>query len=279
MENLSLYDQIEAQGALFNVHTEKLVTPNGAIVPGKVGIVNTQTNEVLGVVSKKYKVVTNAEVVESLMESLEASSLDLTDATADVKTSHGGARAMINVVLPAHEIALGNDVSKLQISTLNSYDGRWKYQSRAGAIRMACLNGQILGSFVGSYSSYHNQQLSTSKAAEQLMSMLDSFNEAKNWWAKMMKTKVNNEVVLQTISLMVDRKAEIDGEESDFMKRRTVEELFKLYDTYSKEMGKTAWALYNTLTDFATHTATDAANLRFKEDRVSEVLKLQPVFH
>lgn len=277
----NLIEQVREQGALFNVRTEEVVSPTGVVAEGKRMIVNEDTNRCIGIVSDKYRVVTNAEVLEHLTTALDRSALDLTGLEAYVSQSHGGARAMVNVRLPAHEIDLHGDKSQLQISVLNSYDGRWKYQSRAGAIRMACLNGQILGSFVGSYTEYHNAKLDVEAGAQQLINMANDFENAKEWWVQMMGRKVDNEQLLRSIAIFLTGKSKIEHRE-DFLKLPTVRKLIELYSGYSKEMGENAYALYNAFTDFVTHKKyrdeTAAAALLTNQEKLRETLNRSKLF-
>ena len=285
MSTETLYKQVEDQGALFNVRTEPMLTTSGVRIPNKVAIINEASNHAIGVVSEKYQVVTNEQVLTATLEALDVSTLDLADATATVRSSHGGARTMLDIILPAHEINLNGDVSQMRISALNSYDGRWQYQTRAGAIRMACLNGQIMGSFVGAYTEYHNAKLDVKTSSAKMVEMLDGFHGAKEWWGRLMSQKVTHEDVLNTVSTYVDRQpmAKIEGEElAKFMKRRAVSVLVDKFETYAAEMGHTAYALYNALTDEVTHAKrnddTAASSLKLAEDRLSETLKKLPLF-
>lgn len=277
----ALIDQVADLGALFNVRREPLFTNSGIQVAGKMAIVNETSNTVIGVVSDKYRVVTNHEVIENMQAALGESRLDTSGMHASVRMSHGGARSMIDVVLPAHQIKIANDVSRLQITVLNSYDGRWKYQSRAGAIRMACLNGQIFGSFVGSYSEFHNARLDPKAGALQLVEMAGAFNGAQDWWQQMIERKVDNEQVLRSIAIFLTGRSKIEDREN-FLKLPTVRKLVDMFEAYSKEMGNNAYALYNALTDFVTHkkyrAETEAAALMTAQEQLRETINRQKIF-
>lgn len=280
----TLLEQAREQGALFNVRTEGVVSPSGVVAEGKQMIINESTNACIGVVSKKYKVVTNHEVVDHLGEALDRSALDLEGMEVKVAQSHGGARAMINVILPKHEIAIGGDKSRLQISVLNSYDGKWKYQSRAGAIRMACLNGQILGNFVGSYSEYHNSRLDVNAGAQMLVQMADGFEDAKDWWIAMMNRPVDQEQLVRSLQIFQFGKAmKMDKEQTEaFLNLPVPKTLVSLFETYSKEMGRNAYALYNAMTDFASHRQyrddTHAAALLLNQNKIQRTVNEAELF-
>jgi len=266
-----LIEQIRETGILFDVVEEAVVTASGTVIPGKKAIVNCETGEPISVVGDKYKVATMNEVFTAMDEQLQSSTLDLTGMTVDVHTSHKGARAMIDVVLPAHEIDLGGDITKMRITSLNSYDGSWKYTSRAGGIRIACLNGQVLGNIFAKYSSRHNGSMNIAAGAEHISTLLQTFNEAKDYWSKMMKSKVNIVDVNGVFALFLDGTPTIKDQEK-FEKRTSVKKLTESYEDYVLEHGKTVWSLYNALTDFVTHkeynAGTKAAMKNFYEDRL-----------
>lgn len=277
----AIIDQIRDQGALFNVRTEKLKTASGVDVGSRVAIINETTGQPIGLVSPSYKLVTNNDVVTHLAEALEKSSLDLTDAAATVRSSHGGARTMLDIVLPKHEISLGGDRSQMRISALNSYDGRWKYMTRGGAIRMACLNGQIMGNFIGSYVEYHNSKLDVSVGAERLVRMSDDFLTAEKWWRQMIDRKVDREQMLRSISVFLNGESKIK-DRAEFEKKPSVRKLIELYETYSVEMGANAYALYNAMTDFVSHKRrkpdTEAAALLLDQEKLSRAINRSKVF-
>ena len=285
----TLMQQVTDQGLLFNVSRQKLTAESGGVVKNRVAIVNENDGSVLGIVSPNYRVVTNAEVVEHMSDALDASSLDLSDMQVDVKMAYGGARSMVNVVLPKHEIDLkgidGGDKSRLQFTVLNSYDGRWKYLTKAGAIRMACMNGQILGSFVGSYVEYHTKRLDVQKGAEHLVSMANDFVDAGEWWTRLVERQIDREQVTRTFATFLTGQAKIPtGEDrTKFLSRPTTKRLFKLWEDYSDEMGANAYALYNSLTHFVTHkkrknTSAAPAMLFNEQERLRRTVDKLKVF-
>lgn len=277
----AIIDQIRDQGALFNVRTEKLKTASGLDVDSRIAIINEASGQPIGLVSRSYKVLTNHDVVTHLAEALDKSSLDLEGAKAMVRSSHGGARTMLDIVLPKHEISIGGDKSVMRISALNSYDGRWKYMTRGGAIRMACLNGQILGNFVGSYVEYHNSKLDVAVGAERLVRMSDDFLTAEAWWRQMIDRRVDREQLLRSISIFLNGESKIK-DRAEFEKKPTVRKIIELYETYAAEMGANAYALYNAMTDFVTHkkrkSDTEAAALLMDQERLSRTLSRSKVF-
>jgi hypothetical protein len=241
-----LYDTINKSGALFNVRRERMYSESGA-ASDKFGIVNDYTNEVIGIVSEGYKVLTNDEVIRSMLASFDKSAIDLTDAAVEVKANSSGSRSMVNIVLPAYSVLAGPNETNLQISALNSYDGKFKYMSKAGGLRLKCLNGNILGKIVSSYSGYHNARLDVEIGSQHMLKMIAEFSKSQDWFNALMAKPVTTEEVLAVAARFFNVKAE------DLKDYRPWRKLSELIDGYFKEMGQNAYALYNALSDFVSH--------------------------
>lgn len=279
----TLYDQIAEQGALFNVRKEPVFTESGLKIPGKQAIINEKTGEPLSIVSKNYRVVTNDEVMTNIQEAFNKSKIDLTGATAEAKFSHFGARTMVDIRIPSVSIQMKEDQSpsNLQVTVLNSYDGRWKYQVRAGAIRMACMNGQILGDFVGTYTEYHNARLDVETSSGRIIRMADQFDSAQEWWIKMINRSVSEDQLYRAIHMFLKGSADVKDKKS-FKENRSTMQLVSLFDKYSVEMGRNAYALYSAMTDFVTHKKrreeTHAAGLLSEQKRLQSTLGKAKLF-
>jgi hypothetical protein len=276
MTTAALYDKIKDQGALFNVHTEPLFTQSGARVKDRVAIVNSDTQSPLSVVSTRYKVVSNDDVIKATLQAIDYAQLDTTDADVLVQTSHGGAKSMIRIVLPAYSVMANTNKTNLEIVTLNSYDGSWKYVSRAGGIRMACLNGQVMGKMIGTYSQFHNASLNVERGAEQLVRMINDFTKSEDWFNEMIRRPVSQDDLDDLICKFLNIPRVHVGDS------RMAKQLRELYDTYAREMGANAYALYNAFTDFITHRSrhkdTVARSRAIDENRFVEKILTNKVF-
>lgn len=279
----------ETPESLFSVRSEKMFSASGAEVPGKVCIVNEMTDAVLGVVSPTYRIVTNHEVVSHLSDALDASGLDLDEMVAKVETGYGGSRSQVKVLLPAHTITLpkgcgsiSGDETSLEFHAFNSYDGRWKYALRAGAVRFACLNGQVLGSFLGSYVEYHNSKLDVEEGARRVTAIANQFSGFEGWFASMVSRELDQGVITDIFGRFLTGAPVKDPDLEKFMQRKQVSELTKLLDGYRKEMGDNAYALYNALTDYVTHRErrpdTGISSRLYEEDRIARLVDTHPLF-
>lgn len=246
----NLMSQIDNAGLLFNVQEDKLYTQSGAEVPNKKALINLNNGKVMSVVSKGYKVVTNDEIFSGFCKSIEASQIDADGAQVKVRQTPDGARAMVDFVFPNQLLRVGDDDSTtaLQLCALNSFDGTTRYITKAGGLRMKCLNGQILGSIVGAYSSTHTAQLNVDEGAESVIRMIEQFNKASDYWGAMMQSAVSSDVAYKVFLkfLMIDR---IDPERENARVNRCMD----LWRQYSMELGRNAYALYNVLTHYVSH--------------------------
>lgn len=279
-----LLDKLNESGAadelLFNVSTEDLLTASGHQVLGKKAIVRTN-GSVIGIVSNKYKVVTNLDVITHMSEALEASGLNLDGVTVNPTVGYNGSRAMVKITLPAHEVAVKGDKAALSLTVLNSYDGKWKYRSYAGGMRYACMNGQVFGSFMGAYSDFHTERLDVKLGAQQIIQMAENFHKAEDWYVQMLERKVDNEQLLRSIAIFMTGKSKVDDREA-FLKKPGVAKIVELFGVYSKEFGANALALYNAMTDYVTHKKytprTKAGMLLLNEEKLAEAINRTKLF-
>lgn len=248
MSIANIYDSIKQQNALRNVTAEKIFLADGNPIEGKRAIVLADTGKAISVVSDRYKVVSNEEVMTATLKAIETAKLDTTDATATVSFSNHGARTMVRIMLPAYSVLTNStNETKMEIVTLNSYDGAWKYSSRAGGIRIACLNGQVMGKMIGSYSQFHNQSLNIERGAENLVRMIGDFSKSQDWFLAMMNRSATVDDVRRLGAKLLNVPT-VQFEDSRAGKR-----ILASYDAYAREMGANAYAVYNTFTDFITH--------------------------
>lgn len=269
-----------ADSLLFNVTTEKLVTATGVPVKGKKAIVSG-TSGVIGIVSDSYKVLTNHQILDHMGAALMESGIDFTGFNVSADVGYNGARAMVKVEFPAHKISVKGDISSLSVTVLNSYDGRWKFKAYAGALRHACMNGNIFGTFAGRYSEYHTPRLNVEAGAAHMFKMVEAFDKSEGWYEAMLERKVDREQLLRSIAIFLTGVSKVTDREA-FIQLPTTDRILKLFDTYSLEFGPNAYALYNALTDFVTHKKyndrTKVGMLRLGEEKLENLLNKSTLF-
>lgn len=280
----NLMGQIEDAGLLFNVKQApvfaqpefKYGVARTIPVNGKKALINSKTDKVMSIVSDRYKVVTNHEIFDSFCKSIETSGVDAEGARVNVRQTETGGRAMVDFVFPSHQLQVAGDDSStaLQMCALNSFDGSHRYTVKAGGLRMKCLNGQILGDIVGSYSSTHTASLDVQASADYIVQMITDFNTAGEYWFRMMKTSVTWEVVDDVIRMFLDLPEDFHPAEKGNARYDYCE---ALVGRYFKEMGPNLYALYNALTDYVSHPIRQSQNRTVKTTR--ERSKVQAILN
>lgn len=272
-----LYNAIADKGVLFNVRREPMFLANGTQVKGRDAIVRADTDQPIAIVSKTYRVINNEDMIRSSLQAIETAKMDLTDASVEVQTAYDGARSMVTLVLPAYRLSVQekNDTA-MQMVMLNSYDASWKFVARVGGFRFKCANGQFFGQKIGGYSMFHRQNLDVTHLADNMVRMMGDFNNSAEWFEAMTKRQVSEDEVKQFIAKFL--KIEV----KDLDSSRIAKKLLSMWAAYAQEMGRNAYALYNTFTDFITHKKrlerAQADSFLWEEQRFSKLMDSNKLF-
>ncbi len=223
---------------------------------------------ILSIVGKGYNVIQNADIMPDYERAIYLSGLNTTGMTRDRQQSHGGARTVVTYTFPAHRIdIMPDDPMDLKITVCNSYDGSWKFMSLVGALRLACLNGQVIGKFFSSFYGKHTKSLEPEVAVNKLKMSLGVYTENAEYW-KQYPTIPVNELQVNNVFINLAGESKVLGEY-----------LHNIYIKYQESMGSNLWALYNTLTDWSSHAefrnkANQAATVITREQKVRKVLPM-----
>ena len=238
------------------------------IMPKHKTIINSETNEVISVVGEGYNVIQNNVAVPKYEEALFRSKLDTRGMMRKVSSSHDGARTVVTYTFPAHEMEVAEgDPMYLQTTFLNSYDGTWKLGSLLGALRLACTNGQVVHDSFSSFFGKHTKSLDVDDVVKKLERSLDVYMENIELWKQYPTTKVSA----------------LDAEKVLFAlskgSKKTSKILKETHSRYVNEMGRNLWALFNTLTDWSSHTqvrkeSNKPSIIISREQKVRSVLPL-----
>ena len=258
-----LMQQIDDEGLLFNVKKVNLLAEVNDIslygqegckpVNNRVALINGKTGDVMGIVSDRYKVVSNEEIFSKFCSTIAESDIATDGARVAVKQTPTGSRAMVDFIFPEHSLEVGGyDNVALQLCALNSFDGSLRYVVKAGGLRTKCLNGQITGDIIGSYSSTHTSQLDVGDSADQIIKMLSDFDKAANYWRGMMQIPVSTPDAIKAGFRFLNLEP-IDDADIIAPKNPRMRHFKALWMKYGAELGRNLYALYNVLTDYC-HT-------------------------
>ena len=116
-------------------------------------IVREDTNKVLSCMTDEYKVVTNKEIVDTAVPILRKHNAELKESISLGK----GEKTIWKWVIPDIKIKVSEkDLLNPEIIIKNSYDGSEQVTILAGAFRLVCSNGLVIGVTLGQNNFKHN---------------------------------------------------------------------------------------------------------------------------
>ena len=282
---------VEAKPMFYEAIYEGNSMPMDYIVPNKKALVRKDNNESVAVVSDSYQVAQHPDAFRTVERIISNSDLDLTGITRNIEASHNGARAYARYSFPSHQIETSRgDSSTLEILARNSFDGSWCFHIDIGAVRGICLNGQVFIEDFAMYKSKHTRRLNMAHAARKLSKSLEVYEKEVDRWKVWKNTGVANyeafRIFRDAANSKYDRSECVSM--STLLHRPEVKRnktLMNLWDHYvtdeRKSLGSNLWAVYNTLTHWATHAPAgkktaqnniSAIKVR-RQDKVREVFK------
>lgn len=299
LNNLGDYGEahfnVQSLPMFYEVYPEETSTlTKEYIVPNKKTLVRSDNNESIAVVSDGYEVAQHPDAFRTVENIITNSNLDLTNVKRNIETSHNGARAYARYTFPAHEIETSRgDSSTLEIVARNSFDGSWCFHIDIGAVRGLCLNGQVFIEDFAMYKSKHTKGLNMSHASRKLSKSLEVYEkEVERWkeWKNIQLTSLESLNIFGKISNCKYLNSQDSNslstsqllDQPEVYRNKTLMNLFNHYVTDErKALGSNLWAVYNTLTHWATHAPAgkktaqnniSAIKVR-RQDKVREVFK------
>jgi phage/plasmid-like protein (TIGR03299 family) len=134
----SVAEAIEASGLVWNVEKRPIALADG-VQPGEpiegfYATVREDTQETLGIVGERYRVVQNHEAF-SFIDQLLGSAFHFETAGS----LHGGRRVWVMATLPEH-VQVGGDAVRPYVLLMNSHDGSTALVAATTPVRVVCQN-------------------------------------------------------------------------------------------------------------------------------------------
>ena len=299
-----LNDLGDYEGANFTVESEPIFykslvsyqegtsLTNDVTIKNKKALVRTDTNESLAVVSGSYQVAQHPDAFRTVERIIAGSDLDLTDIKRTIETSHNGARAYARYTFPAHEIETSRgDTATLEMLARNSFDGSWCFHVDIGAFRGICSNGQVFIEDFAFFKSKHTRGLNMAHAARKLSKSLEVYEQEVERWKKWKRTEVADYEAFNIFGKAANCKYFVNPgvetvssllEQPEVSRNKTLVKLWNHFAAEeSKALGNNLWAVYNTLTHWATHAPAGKKTAQHniaaikvrRQDKVREVFK------
>jgi len=224
----------------FPVIKKKLVTEEG-VYSGKMGVLRTDTNQILGVVGEDYQLLQHTIAVkatESVLESVGKYEIIQKDVT------HAGARIYYSYNFPdiKYNITDDDDIC-LTLVMQNSYDGLLKFGFLLGAFRFICTNGMRIGTTLFEISHKHTQNLSLDGIAVAATKSITHFQDVIIPSMRSLTQKRIDSLVTLNYKLDTIR-------DQGFLPKKLID-VVEEHARHSRI--KTEWDLYNEFTRYLTH--------------------------
>lgn len=257
--DLSVEGAIGALGLDFEVEKRKVYThtPKGhrVTIPGAFANVRTDTEEVLGLVGDRYKIVQNRDAL-----ALGNVLLDSGDALIESGWSLRGGRATgITLRIPSADISVpgdGGGVLPMFLLLSNSHDGNSSVSGHVGPVRIACVNmiRLFIRSAVSTFKIRH-----TSGVDGRVAAMRDALGVTfryKAGFETMADTLLNTKLVESQVAEILQAAFPIKSDASDAQRENAVQgALMENWQTSPTiaDVRETGWGLTNAVNEYFEH--------------------------
>jgi len=180
-----------------------------------------------------------------------------------MKSGDGG-MGTITLTLPEYTVETAKgDESQFQINGRTSFNGMWAVVLQIGAVRMACINGQVFIDNFSMYKAKHTISMDTEHAKRKLAAALNSYQHEAERWKHWTKNSITNREAFNIFAMASKCKFVLSKptmsvtelmEEPEVYRNRSLQYLWNQYTTdEQKTLGSTHWAVYNAMTHWSTH--------------------------
>jgi hypothetical protein len=214
-------------------------------------IINTETKEQVGVVSKDYKLVENNEVNDLFIDAFNKYSIERTQDFI----LKGGEKWKRRIIFNDDELQfeiLPSDSVGVMLEIYNSYNGKTSVGMEISSFRWACENGMVFGKQNLFKISCTHAKHNLDKIQAQFNIGKSSVNNVIPIWKKWTEEKFeNNEIesFVNTRKYLTDK-----GKERALIELDDKRQQDKLY------VAETKWMFFNLITSIMTHDITARRN-------------------
>jgi hypothetical protein len=268
-----MFDSAPAQWE-FPVESQPIFDQLGNEIEGSQAVVRTDTNNVLGVHGSRYRILSHDDVVNSTLDAVKEANLS-TDYELKVHVVEGGRKLRGEILFNNIIVkpAIG-DIVQYRISFFNSYDASWSFSQAADGLRLWCLNGCTTPVGTARSKFKHTQSINVVGSAKNMADGIDTFMNNRFLWQKWMDVRISDEMAelffKRTLAKTASRQKIVDR-----LNNKQLENLLGIWSNEKRQLGGNKWALYNTMTYWASHTK-DLRNpevaRRTREDLIAKAM-------
>jgi hypothetical protein len=196
-------------------------------------IVREDTNKILSCMTNEYKVVTNKEIIDTAVPILKKHKAELKESIS----LGNGEKTIWKWIIPDKKIEVSKgDVLNPEIIIKNSYDGSLQVHVLAGAFRLVCSNGLVIGVTLGQSNFKHNiNNKNLEKLDEAIEKTITRSMEIGDEFDMLVNTKLRESDIMKLVKLFPSQMSEY------------------LVDYLVANKPNDYWGLLNTATYLASH--------------------------
>lgn len=231
----------EERNPFFDVREESVYTDSGITIPKK-ALINDETNEVIGIVSENYEMITNDDVNILFDEALNGVEVEEIQDHMDATTQRWRRRIILGGDDFTFDVLPGDCVGLL-LEIFNGYNARTAFGYELMGYRHFCSNGQILGKRSLFRESYAHYVDNPEKLRLSVNSKMDGFRENVLTWKEWTQIPFSQ----SNFDNFVDSRSYIGKKVAENIKER--------YEPVinNQELDENKYGAYNVLTYLATH--------------------------
>ena len=232
----------DRRNPFYDIIQEPLFTQSGIPV-GKVGLVNAETQDVVGVVSPGYEVIPNKVVADLFDEAFQGMNVRSVADHLDASTKRWKRLIRLDVDEYTFDVTGKGDITQVQVEIFNGYDGRTAYGFDINAMRLVCTNGMVAKDrelLSERYVHFNNNADLLLESFKQKFRNFGATIETWGRWAKEEYTAIEFQNFVDSLSFVTEKMGEY--------LRDNYRESTTLYNEQP-----TKWAAFNALTYAATH--------------------------
>jgi hypothetical protein len=249
----------ETRNPFFDIQRETVQTNSGITVPNKQALINAETQNVLGLVSPNYEVVTNREVDNLFQEAINDLSIDNIKDHMDADSKRWKRQIIFNDDRLNFEI-VKSDIVGILLEIHNGFTGRTSFGYNLMGYRWVCENGMVMGKkslFSESYAHYVD---SPEALRDSFTLKFEAFQKTADVWSGWSEIEFNREEFARFVeshTKLVNVKATPD----QYVTPRVSETIIGSYEPMLNlhKLDENKWGAFNVLTALATHK-TQARN-------------------
>ena len=256
-------------------------------IPGYKAIVDVESGTAISVVSRDYQLITNKDAYEIAIYLIPRLFQDKTISDFvpyNVRMVSSKGSCTIDLILPSVRTELFNNPNEcftpfIRIS--NSYNRTSRLKFEIGFCRFICLNGVIYDEIGFKFSVAHTKQQLGFRFDEIVEQGSKHLINVKSAWQQfeLKLTKIREIQMPQSLILAMFCRAfdiNIDSKKVSERQRETyanqVNKLISDGKEYFNELGNNGYAMFNVLTDFASHPPVNGFNINGYQRKVGEWL-------